>query len=138
MKTKIILVCAAALAISGCQATGAHRLVGLSERGNTAAIQDYIGVNPRYSPWCGHFAAAYIRERGGTPPPGYARARAWLNYGRAIPAREVRRGDIVVVGRHVAIVTSVSADRINVISGNYSNRVMEHSYGFGQVRARRG
>jgi hypothetical protein len=129
----------AGILLAGCQTPGTgSSLVGLNERTHTARIQEFIGVNPRYSPWCGYFAAAVIRERGGTPPSGYPRARAWLNYGRSIPARQARAGDIVVVGRHVSIVTSVTSDRINVISGNFSNSVQRHSYGFGQVRVRRG
>lgn len=78
------------------------------------------------TPWCGVFAAMCLQEVGLPIPQHWYRARAYLDYGTAVPAPTL--GCIVVFARtgggHVGFV--VGRDERNnlmVLSGNVKDRV---------------
>lgn len=92
-----------------------------------------IGANPASTPWCGYYAAYVVKKAGKTPPKNYPKARSWIHYGKAVKKSDIRVGDVVVVGNHVAFVTKVSGKKIHVVSGNYSNQVGYGVYNLGQI-----
>lgn len=83
--------------------------------------------------WCSSFVNWCI-SRVGLKGTDSARARSWEKWGRKLT--EPRPGCITVFSRpaggpksgHVAFYISETADRIKVLGGNQSNRVMESSY----------
>ena len=104
-------------------------------------------VDPK---WCGDFAAAAVRQSGGTPPSGYPTASNWRNWGRptgpqpgaiAVAKRQMYgagRGRYVPTGQtgsHVTVVESVSPDgrTMTVIGGDQSamrERVSTQNFDF--------
>lgn len=78
------------------------------------------------TPWCGVACAAWMTAAGVTPPKEYFRAKAWLDWGRAI--KTPVRGCVVVFGRegggHVGIVVGETAGGgLAVLGGNQGNAV---------------
>lgn len=60
----------------------------------------FLGTNPtgQRSLWCADFMNLVERKAGRTGT-GSRLARSYLSYGRKVPVREARRGDIVVLSR---------------------------------------
>lgn len=106
---------------------------GLHERKNNKALRRLLGVNPARTPWCGAFAAVVARKAGKKPPRGYMRARAWLAYGKPVRLSAARRGDIIVLRRHVGILQTKKGGKVCLIGGNQSNRVKVSCYHARQV-----
>jgi uncharacterized protein (TIGR02594 family) len=78
------------------------------------------------TPWCGTFVAAVLQENGIAVPAAWFRARAWLDWGTALPQPTV--GCVVVFNRsgggHVAFVVGRDhGGRLLCIGGNQSNAV---------------
>lgn len=77
-------------------------------------------------PWCGTFVAACLKEAGVGRPANWMRARAYLDWGRALS--EPALGCIVVfergAGGHVGFVVGQDGrGRLMVLGGNQSNAV---------------
>ena len=140
---KLVVVLLLSISVMGCTTntsnsqlvTVATKYNGLHERKHRKQIQGLIGVSPTRYPWCGYFAAAVVKKAGKTPPKNYPRARAWMKYGKAVKKSDIRKGDIIVLGNHVAIVTRVEGKRIHHISGNYSNKVGYGVYNLSRIEA---
>jgi uncharacterized protein (TIGR02594 family) len=102
----------------------ASQYVGLHERTNRNTLKAVINLDPSRTPWCAAFVNAILHTTGiqGT---GSNHARSFLRYGVATNAP--RKGDIVVVGRHVGFyeghVTRNGRTYVAVLGGNQKNRV---------------
>jgi len=102
----------------------ASQYVGLHERTNRNTLKAVINLDPSRTPWCAAFVNAILHTTGiqGT---GSNHARSFLRYGVAKNAP--RKGDIVVVGRHVGFyeghVTRNGRTYVAVLGGNQKNRV---------------
>lgn len=78
------------------------------------------------TPWCGTFVAAVMQRSGIVLPKAWYRAKAWLDWGHAIPVPQV--GAVVVFertgGGHVGLVVGVDTiGRLLVLGGNQGNKV---------------
>ena len=81
-------------------------------------------------PWCGLFAAWCIHQAGIRTPAISIRAKAWADWGEALPLHAQRPplGAIAVFGRdgggHVGFVDSVNRDgSLNILGGNQGDAV---------------
>lgn len=110
--------------------SNAKSYVGLHEREHRQTLKRTLGVDPARVPWCGYFLAHVVRKSGMKPPAGYGRAISWAKWGRSVPVRQARAGDIAVVrgGRHVGVVSHVSGGKVYLVGGNQSNRVRLSGY----------
>jgi CHAP domain len=94
--------------------------------GKPAQVQEFLrkhGENANEA-WCGHFAAAVVKEAGGKPPAGSATATNWRNFGTEVSAAEARPGDIAVTkkgqtGKSGGHVTIVGPEGVNAKSGTF-------------------
>lgn len=90
--------------------------------------------------WCAAFVGAVLAQIG-LPHTGALNARSYLEWGQAVPARDVRPGDICVLWRtspsswqgHVAFVVQVSGDRVLLRGGNQGNAVSDAWYPVARV-----
>jgi uncharacterized protein (TIGR02594 family) len=102
----------------------AARFVGLHERVNRDTLQSIIKIDPARIAWCGAFVNAILGKTGYTKSNSN-QARSFLRYG--VATRNPRKGDIVVLGRHVGFygghVTRNGRTYVAVLGGNQSNRV---------------
>lgn len=78
------------------------------------------------TPWCGVFVAACFEVVGISRPKNWMRAKAWLEWGEAIPAPVY--GCVVIFtrdgGGHVGFVVGITpTGRLMVLGGNQKNRV---------------
>lgn len=102
----------------------ASRFVGLHERVNRNTLKAVVRVDPAITAWCAAFVNAMLHTSGiqGT---GSNQARSFLRYG--VATNTPRKGDIVVVGRHVGFyeghVTRNGRTYVAVLGGNQKNRV---------------
>jgi len=48
---------------------------------------------------CSNWVASVARKSGKTPPKNHGMARSWLKWGRGVPFRWKRRGDVIVTWR---------------------------------------
>jgi len=93
--------------------------------------------------WCGDFAAAAVKEAGGTPPKNYSIASNWRNWGQEVSTPQP--GDIAVrrqefhgrlgsgatgsTGSHVTIVSGVGQGTFTGLGGNQSSRESTYKTG---------
>jgi uncharacterized protein (TIGR02594 family) len=102
----------------------AARFVGLHERVNRDMLQSIIKIDPARIPWCAAFVNAVLGKTGYTKS-GSNQARSFLRYG--VATREPKKGDIVVLVRHVGIfqehIYRNGRKFVAVLGGNQSNRV---------------
>jgi uncharacterized protein (TIGR02594 family) len=102
----------------------ASRYVGLHERTNRNSLKAVVNVDPAITAWCAAFVNA-ILHTSGIQGTGSNHARSFLRYGVATNAP--KKGDIVVVGRHVGFyeghVTRNGRTYVAVLGGNQKNRV---------------
>lgn len=78
----------------------ASQFIGMHERTHRNILSAAIKVDPARIPWCAAFLNAVLTQTGleGT---GSNQSRSFLRYG--VATHEPRKGDIVVLGRHVGI-----------------------------------
>lgn len=102
----------------------ASRFVGLHERSHRSTLRQVVNVDPARTPWCAAFVNAML-NRSGIQGTGSNQARSFLRYGVATNAP--RKGDIVVLGRHVGFyeghVTRNGRTYVAVLGGNQGNSV---------------
>lgn len=96
-----------------------------------------IPVDDSKYAWCGVFAGHCTTELGMEPPKYFQSAAKWMQWGAAVLASHVRRGDIMVKkrtgGNHVAIVARVVSTGVYVCGGNQSNAVTTVFYPFTDI-----
>ncbi len=118
----------------------AAKQIGLNERDQRTAIQDYLstgGVNldPATTAWCAAFVNSTLKQSGmeGT---GSNLARSYMNWGEAVDTPQ--RGDVAVFSRgdpngpygHVGFFEGFNPDgTIKVLGGNQGDSVSYASYG---------
>lgn len=115
----------------------ASKYEGLSERGNTKALQSLMGVNPRSTPWCAAFVNSVLHRRGHRGS-GSNLAHSFSHYGIAVS--NPKAGDIVVLKhRHVGFfkgyVIRNGKKYVAVLGGNQSNKVKVSYYPIGKVKS---
>jgi uncharacterized protein (TIGR02594 family) len=102
----------------------ASRFIGLHERANRHLLQSIVKIDPARIPWCAAFVNA-ILHKSGKPVTGSNQARSFLKYG--VATKKPKKGDIVVLGRHVGIfqehIYRNGRKFVAVLGGNQSNRV---------------
>jgi uncharacterized protein (TIGR02594 family) len=112
----------------------ATRFLGLHERTNINALQSLIRINPARIPWCAAFVNAILGNKG-YKGSGSNQARSFLKYG--VATSEPRKGDIVVLGRHVGFFEGYiyrnGRKFVAVLGGNQSNRVQISYYSSNRV-----
>jgi hypothetical protein len=118
------------------RAAAAGDMMGAIE--SSPALRRYLdtgghGLNPQTTAWCAAYVGSWSNHHGYASLSSNV-ATSYLNYGTA-EMGPVQAGDVVVTGRHgtrplpghlghVGIATGrVSGDRIEIIAGNYGNRV---------------
>lgn len=108
---------------------GTREIVGPKHNSWIASSWARLGAkwfNDDETPWCGLFVAHCIAKAGHPIPGGgaFARAKAWLNWGKA---SQPRLGAVVVFGRngggHVGFLVGESKANYYVLGGNQSNAV---------------
>lgn len=119
----------------------ASKMLGLSERADSAAISDFIkrsagiSIDPKVTPWCAAFVNGVLGAAG-VEGNGRVNARSFLNFGK--PVDVPRMGDIVVLSRgdpngwqgHVGFFQGFDANgNIVVLGGNQGNKVSVATYG---------
>jgi uncharacterized protein (TIGR02594 family) len=78
------------------------------------------------SRWCACYLDKILTEAG-LQPRGSNRARDFATYGK--PAKPAQFGAIMVMRNHVGVVTGQCPDgRVQIISGNYSRKVLPGCY----------
>jgi len=101
--------------------------------GNNPRIQEYISScsgygsdSPDSTPWCSAFVN-FIADKSGFVGTYSASAASWLDWGVSVSSPQP--GDVAISpdGHHVGIVTAVNGSEVTMISGNYSDSVMESS-----------
>lgn len=107
----------------------ASRFVGLHERSDRGALKQIVNVDPARTPWCAAFVNAML-NRLGIEGTGSNHARSFLRYG--VATNTPRKGDIVVLGRHVGFyeghVTRNGRTYVAVLGGNQGNSVRTSYY----------
>lgn len=85
----------------------------------------HVDKNGNVSPgWCAAFVAAVYREAGVTNKK-YAMVTQWNSWGHS--TTNPQQGDLgIIPDSHVGIFVRMEGDYAILISGNYSNKVMEH------------
>ena len=117
----------------------AETMLGMGERPNRQAIQDYLktggaNLDPATTAWCAAFVNASLGQAGmkGT---GSNMARSFLNYGQ--PVNEPQQGDLAIFTRgdpngpfgHVGFFAGYNPDgTIKVLGGNQGDAVSYASY----------
>ena len=117
----------------------AKRFIGLHERTHTAKLRQYVGVNPRSTPWCGAFVGAVVKKTGKAIPAGHNRAVSWRKWGKPVALNKARKGDVVVVrtkyGNHVGFYAGQEKGRVLLLGGNQSNQVKISRYSLKSVQS---
>ena len=107
----------------------ASRFVGLNERTDKNTLKQIVNVDPSRTPWCAAFVNAML-NRSGIEGTRSNHARSFLSYG--VPTKTPRKGDIVVLGRHVGFyeghVTRNGRTYVAVLGGNQGNSVRTSYY----------
>lgn len=107
----------------------ASRYVGLHERSDRNTLKNVVKIDPVRTPWCAAFVNAMLHSVG-VQGTGSNHARSFLRYGVATNAP--RKGDIVVLGRHVGFyeghVTRNGRTYVAVLGGNQGNSVRTSYY----------
>ncbi len=122
----------------------AGKQIGLNERDQNAALQDYLsngGVNldPATTAWCAAFVNATLKQSGmeGT---GSNMARSFLNWGQGVEQPQI--GDLAVFSRgdpngpygHVGFFQGYNPDgSIRVLGGNQGDAVSVANYSADQL-----
>ncbi|VFU07938.1 hypothetical protein [Methylocella tundrae] len=120
----------------------AKSISGAHERSDNALIRKYLatgghGMNPADTAWCASFVGASLRKAGVKDVPASRGGNVATSYERwgvpVDPAKGVSAGDVLVetrglgpgrTGGHVGLLTGrVKDGRVEMISGNYGNRV---------------
>ncbi len=142
LKGKSVRVSAFLLAVGLCAAVvtpvsagmlnQAERYAGLHEGKNNKTLKAILGVNPRKTPWCGHFLSVVAEQSGRTPPKSSGFAKSWKSFGYAVPVGAAKPGDVVVVksGKryHAGILKSMSGATAQILGGNQSGRVQVSNF----------
>ncbi len=117
----------------------ARKYVGLHEKTHTRQLAGTLGVNPRRTPWCGAFVGAVMKRAGKKPPSGYMKAASWSRVGKAVPLKNAKKGDVVVVrtkyGHHVGLFAGQKGGRVLLLGGNQSNRVQVSGYKYRSIKS---
>lgn len=122
----------------------AAKQIGLNERDQNAAIQEYLknggqNLDPAVTAWCAAFVDATLRQSGGQGT-GKLNARSYLDWGQ--PVDQPQRGDVAVFSRgdpngwqgHVGFFDGYDADGgIRVLGGNQSDGVNISTYAADQL-----
>lgn len=111
----------------------ANRWIGSTETRNRRQLTEFMGIDPKRTPWCAGFVGAVL-EKSGRNAPDTLQAAGYLHYG--VRTRNPSPGDIVVVrngrGKHVGFyVQTVTIDGqkyVKVLGGNQDNSVKYHLY----------
>lgn len=115
----------------------AQKYNGLHESKNNKTLRNILGVNPRSTPWCGHFLSFVAKQAGRTPPKSFALAKSWTSYGYAVPVAKAKPGDVVVVrtGKrfHAGILKRMTGKTAEILGGNQSNRVQVSNFSRKQI-----
>lgn len=115
----------------------AQRYNGLHESKNNKTLRNILGVNPRSTPWCGYFLNHIATKAGRNPPKSFALARSWTSFGYAVPIKDAKPGDVVVVrtGKryHAGILKRLSGKTAEILGGNQSNRVQVSNFSRKQI-----
>lgn len=110
----------------------AEKYSGLHEGKNNKTLKAILGVNPRKTPWCGHFLSVVAEKSGRTPPKSSGFAKSWSSFGYAVPVTGAKPGDVVVVrtGKryHAGILKSMSGKTAQILGGNQSGRVQVSNF----------
>ncbi len=110
----------------------AERYSGLHEGKNNKTLKAILGVNPRKTPWCGHFLSVVAEKSGRQPPKSSGFAKSWTSFGYAVPTSGAKPGDVVVVrsGRsyHAGILKSLNKNTAQILGGNQSGRVQVSNF----------
>lgn len=79
------------------------------------------------TPWCGVFVAHCVRSAGLPLPKYWMRAKAWADWGSALPFSRAVPGAVLVFARegggHVGFYVGEDANFFYVLGGNQSNAV---------------
>ncbi len=112
---------------------------GLHESKDREALIQYlkhggVGLDPAQTAWCAAFVNSSLEQSGVHGTRSLA-ANSFQKWGTGVDAQSIRKGDIMVQEHHVGMATgNVKRDRdgnitgIEMISGNYGNRVNEHTW----------
>ena len=115
----------------------AQRYNGLHESKNNKTLRNILGVNPRSTPWCGYFLNHIATKAGRKPPKSFALARSWTSFGYAVPVKDAKPGDVVVVrtGKryHAGVLKRLSGKTAEILGGNQSNRVQVSNFSRKQI-----
>jgi uncharacterized protein (TIGR02594 family) len=115
----------------------AQKYNGLHESKNNKALRSMLGVNPRSTPWCGYFLNMVATKAGRNPPKSFALAKSWRTFGYAVPIKEAKPGDVVVVrtGKryHAGILKKLSGKTAQILGGNQSNRIQVSNFSRKQI-----
>lgn len=102
----------------------ASQYLGLHERTHRSILRQVVKVDPAITAWCAAFVNA-ILHTSGVQGTNSNHAKSFLRYG--VATNTPRKGDIVVVGRHVGFyeghVTRNGRTYVAVLGGNQKNRV---------------
>lgn len=128
-----VAVCAALTApASAGMLNQAERYAGLHEGKNNKTLKAILGVNPRKTPWCGHFLSVVAEKSGRQPPKSSAIAKSWTSFGYAVPKSNAKPGDVVVVrsgaSYHAGILKSLDKNTAQILGGNQSGRVQVSNF----------
>ena len=110
----------------------AERYSGLHEGKNNKTLKSILGVNPRSTPWCGHFLHVIANKAGRPSPKSYGFAKSWTSFGYAVPVTNAKPGDVVVVRSgaryHAGILKSMSGKTAQILGGNQSGSVQVSNF----------
>ncbi|MBD8689769.1 TIGR02594 family protein [Rhizobium sp. CFBP 13717] len=110
----------------------AERYSGLHEGKNNKTLKAILGVNPRKTPWCGHFLSVVAEKSGRQPPKSSAIAKSWTSFGYAVTKSNAKPGDVVVVrsgaSYHAGILKSLDKNTAQILGGNQSGRVQVSNF----------
>lgn len=128
-----VAVCAALTApASAGMLNQAERYSGLHEGKNNKTLKAILGVNPKKTPWCGHFLSVVAEKSGRQPPKSSAIAKSWTSFGYAVPKGNAKPGDVVVVrsgaSYHAGILKSLDKNTAQILGGNQSGRVQVSNF----------
>lgn len=110
----------------------AEQFLGMTERGDTEELEEFLGINPSTTPWCAAFINAVLKQSGikGT---NSNLARSFLEWG--VPTDNPEQGDIAVFSRgnstwqgHVAFVDRLEGQTVIVLGGNQGDKVCRMPY----------
>ena len=140
--------------LSGDTTSLAESMVGKSETMDNKEIAAFlkaggVSMNPAAEAWCAAFVNSALAQTGQKGSNSQV-ATSFLNWGAAVPAAQVQRGDVIVepkgkqagqTGGHVGIATGqVQGSQVEMISGNSGHKVAKTwvDTSKGDVQIRRG